>query len=858
MSTASSQTTFNAVPIDIQTSVELTRQSKLDTLYIYGPETSIGYPGTTSDEHCFVGHMVPNDPSNWRNILSEIQYSLGNPRGQRSRVYVGPLVDRNGQKVPCQRKFATCQGIKMCPFFNQDLETFVHTEATPEAMAQHQKLLHPKTELTPAEDVYFHTVALWSTSTSYGCIAQLDGVVHLGPVAQIYSHLRQTPKATTRGPAPKPTCQGAIRLLQFGENLILRCEHYNVQSSKNHLNFAVSAALYDVTYLQALFRNDTVLLRALEGDMLAKGYGPLAPCVTVQNCTSVKANCEINHRSVDGSMTIVELQRLPCSSSITIYEPLPEHRAACPNVLIVCSKPHAHPIPIPARTPNSISEKLVKFLENLSDLPNLTSRRLLVNEATKHFLQKELPHLTEPSFQDIHPSLGNLDHLQVYIDRACDSVYPHGTGWSGVLHMKQRQDSVRPSSQHYIRYAQELKLERIPGNAEDVQLLGEVTDPHVFRLIICIKSENSFRLVNEARHVQSDISFKRVAGWLEFELGGFDRINMCEAHRVMLVEIDRIVFEDTGKHIQYRHLHALDKDDVNFTGILSWSVDQHRGQAKGIGEYLREMSPLHKFDLYEPTRLLSELSPYEHLERILRLCFAHFTRNIQKTAVSQEVKDAMFSLHGVIHKDGTEAAWQTTLAFIRDKGNKAGRDWLQDKIDSKFALAALCWQLKERIPFTIWLASDDTTNVIESLHQDQLREGSGLTLLGGLLRGEQYDNMRYRLLQENGIRTRYQPSTPSAQVHRALSRQVNSKKRQYDLADSKIHELNNKFRKIRDNLEEGREQLQEAERKVASGTWATERLDKARLQFTKLEAQYVKIELECRRLRAAVKIMYTV
>lgn len=130
-------------------------------------------------------------------------------------------------------------------------------------------------------------------------------------------------------------------------------------------------------------------------------------------------------------MTIVELQRLPCSSSIIIYEPLPEHRVACPNVLIVCSKPHAHPIPIPARTPNSISEKLVKFLENLSDLPNLTSRHLLVNEATKHFLQKELPHLTEPSFQDIHPSLGNLDHLQVYIDRACDSVYPHGTGWSG-------------------------------------------------------------------------------------------------------------------------------------------------------------------------------------------------------------------------------------------------------------------------------------------------------------------------------------------------------------------------------------------------------------------------------------------
>lgn len=49
------------------------------------------------------------------------------------------------------------------------------------------------------------------------------------------------------------------------------------------------------------------------------------------------------------------------------------------------------------------------------------------------------------------------------------------------------------------------------------------------------------------------ISSKRVAGWLEFELEGFDRI----------------VYEDTGMPIQYRHLYTSDKYDVGyFLGLM--------------------------------------------------------------------------------------------------------------------------------------------------------------------------------------------------------------------------------------------------------------------------------------------------
>ncbi|KAF9064129.1 hypothetical protein BDP27DRAFT_1299179 [Rhodocollybia butyracea] len=97
--------------------------------------------------------------------------------------------------------------------------------------------------------------------------------------------------------------------------------------------------------------------------MKKKGYGPLVPCTTVQNCTSVKVNC------------------------------------------------------------------------GLEDLPNLTPRCLLGNDTARFFLQSELQHLQNPAFSDLHPSLGNLDHLQVYICRAILTIHPHGTGWEGLLNV---------------------------------------------------------------------------------------------------------------------------------------------------------------------------------------------------------------------------------------------------------------------------------------------------------------------------------------------------------------------------------------------------------------------------------------
>ncbi|KAL0563472.1 hypothetical protein V5O48_018595 [Marasmius crinis-equi] len=115
-----------------------------------------------------------------------------------------------------------------------------------------------------------------------------------------------------------------------------------------------------------------------------------------------------------------------------------------------------------------------------------------------------------------------------------------------------------------------------------------------FRYVICMRYFAMLQLVKWARHIQSNISFKRVVAWLEFEMGGFNRglsLSSCyvrvfmnrqsaEAHWIVLCKVHEIVQEETGCELLFRHLHVSSKDKVDFNGILSWTVDQHGGQVK--------------------------------------------------------------------------------------------------------------------------------------------------------------------------------------------------------------------------------------------------------------------------------------
>ena len=89
----------------------------------------------------------------------------------------------------------------------------------------------------------------------------------------------------------------------------------------------------------------------------------------------------------------------------------------------------------------------------------------------------------------------------------------------GLRYLKQHQDEKLPPEQHYVRYAEEVPPNSVITHEED-----EPNDmvEETLRIVICMTTESSQRLLN-AQYLQSDIAFKRVAGFLEFEIASLDR-----------------------------------------------------------------------------------------------------------------------------------------------------------------------------------------------------------------------------------------------------------------------------------------------------------------------------------------------
>ncbi len=85
----------------------------------------------------------------------------------------------------------------------------------------------------------------------------------------------------------------------------------------------------------------------------------------------------------------------------------------------------------------------------------------------------------------------------------------------GVQHLKESEDVLLPPEQQYVRVVEEQILEH-SSEPEDV------ADRHVpFRIIICMSAESS-RCLQQAQFLQSDIGFKRIVGFEEFEIGHLD------------------------------------------------------------------------------------------------------------------------------------------------------------------------------------------------------------------------------------------------------------------------------------------------------------------------------------------------
>lgn len=184
--------------------------------------------------------------------------------------------------------------------------------------------------------------------------------------------------------------------------------------------------------------------------------------------------------------------------------------------------------------------------------------------------------------------------------------------------MKARQDLQLPASEHYIRFMGEVDLDKVVGSDDEDEDEDGIDGKEPFRYVVCMSPDASRRLL-QCQYLQSDIGFKRVAGFFEFEIGALDReggsrtseylrpttsmgrfkfltISLsvgiafarvyltrqtAKAHLLVLQKIEEIVKIDTGSSLRWRPLHADNAGDVQFKGILQWAGDQHGGQAKG-------------------------------------------------------------------------------------------------------------------------------------------------------------------------------------------------------------------------------------------------------------------------------------
>ncbi|KAJ7720038.1 hypothetical protein B0H16DRAFT_1793932, partial [Mycena metata] len=774
-----------------QHDVQLTRETTLAILYTYPLNVTVEYPETI--ENGSVGHLFTMDPRNWTSPILDVVYSRGKPAGQTIKgqeVFTKILRDSGGEPLPCVRTHTTCHGSKVCPYTDMDLLSQPHTSASRADVKE--RLQNDRDyrlqSTSPSKDVFMRTVSYVAAVQRLGCRRPLTEETFLLASEEEARDARELYLDQIRRGyrMPEGVCEGR---LVFG---------FSDSDERPYVcDSTIGNGAYDVNYIEAVITGDIEEASRIEQSAEDLGYGPLVECTTVSNPSSQRAYCTVSHRDSQGALVQPLLENLPCSSRFVVYEPLEEDRATCPYVLIVTRGPHSHPVPLPTKTPLHIRTTLMDLFKQLSDdLADLTPRRFIRHPILRAFLSKRFPTISSPTLADWH----------AYIKQARDELYPWGTGWRGVVNLKAHQDSRIPKENHYIRRILAIDMDPLDNtDADDDEALPKPKD-NILRIIICMTPEASRRLLSSGRYLQSDIGFKRIVGFKEFEVAGMERdantsivyvrifLNQmtAAAHQRVFEEIEAIVFEDTGKRLQWHHIHASTVNDGLDSMILSWVADQHRGQAKGLGLHLKNIASKlpPKRDLYEPDRLVQDLGPYEHLHRNFRVCTVHYFRLVQLCGTTEQVRWLMRGLVCMEHPD-----WEGSLQTICSLGGKAAKDWVQNKVSSGFVFEGICWQ-KSFIPRAIWEAGESNSNLIESVHRDANREGVHCTLLGGLLKGQQFDAMKMKTLaayESWGITPTYKSAHISENAVSNLKRRDYQTHRRLVAEDAKIEAWNFKF-----------------------------------------------------------------
>lgn len=142
------------------------------------------------------------------------------------------------------------------------------------------------------------------------------------------------------------------------------------------------------------------------------------------------------HRDSDGELHRGTLRRWAhqCNAKFSIY--VPDDLVACPWIVVICTNPHSHPPPLPISTPPPILALLKSLLLDLGwRLADATPRKIVLDSAFMACFREHLGWngIRDPVLSDLHPSLGNLDHVRRIINGLRKDYFVDGTGFSGMF-----------------------------------------------------------------------------------------------------------------------------------------------------------------------------------------------------------------------------------------------------------------------------------------------------------------------------------------------------------------------------------------------------------------------------------------
>ncbi|KAF7333550.1 hypothetical protein MSAN_02419900 [Mycena sanguinolenta] len=663
----------------------INRQTSVHRLVEHPLGAIVEYPETGNSTGVGIAHRFYINAGKCYAPHENFQYSLGDSRGGEQDALCGNLLlGRDGTPAFCSHKRRACKGLKYC----SARSSYVLPPLKLNSLAEAKR------------EVFLKTLAFYCTLVEKGCAFDIRadteslGLTHLdddgNESESDKSESNDSDEETgtnvlrdsRRKAASRFSCKGKLKL-----------SHDEYHRAFIQYILPLILALESNIQSDALLENDTKVIHEREELARQFGYRPLALCEFSASPSAQKQLCPYWHQSVSGKLAHGTLEREPGNYPATfdIYTP---HDLA--NF----------------KTPPPLLEVFRTLLLELDwKLADVTPRKLMLDSGFMASFRRILgwEKRFDPPIDALHLSFGNLEHVRRYIDELRHCLFPDGTGFEGAqLLAKQHQEL--PEEEQYVRCAETYTLE----------------DGNTFHLVICMLRVMS-ELLMRSKTLSLDTAFKRVSGkWQEFEMERWDIDNMksivgtrafttsqsTEAHLILFTRIFEIASADTGIPCHFRHIHG--------DGFELWITDAHKGQA--LGTLCAQLG-----DIYcpmEPTRLLRTLDPYDHLRRFLRLCTVHNKRNIDKLKPYTTRK---------VHPD-LEGAFK-----VIESGGRKAKAWLKDKqIGSKFSIPAL-YQPASLIPLEIWKSGSSTTNGNEQSHRNINRDGVNLTMLGGIMRGMQYD-----------------------------------------------------------------------------------------------------------------------